>query len=329
MICCIFLLASWAFLPLEKTRRHYLSVSLTCAVVLMNVSGLWYAGGVALTSPQLGFIISLAGQPQECFNKITPNGMESSTKCALSGAFLLGGGWAGVMWVFLRALSLHLQLCWQTAVGHNFVWCFQVLGWGVPMIGLVLALTLSGVSFRFGQTCHINHTNIMAAFWIPLLIVAGIAFMIHLTTLSYCIKVYLTFFAEDSTDVEGPDMSLHLATAPTKSPRQAYQRVRRVIQLQWRGMVIVVVILCDVIFFAVVFVFQESTAERVQSGSLNSLAWAACLVENLGDKTQCFDQTHTLIVNMPTSVAVLILLAVSSPIAWHPRKRRRISHDGR
>lgn len=38
-ICCVFLLLSWAFLPVEKTNRHYLSISLTTAVLLMNVSG--------------------------------------------------------------------------------------------------------------------------------------------------------------------------------------------------------------------------------------------------------------------------------------------------
>ena len=37
-VCCAFLLLSWAFLPVDKTHRHYLSISLTAAVVLMNVS---------------------------------------------------------------------------------------------------------------------------------------------------------------------------------------------------------------------------------------------------------------------------------------------------
>lgn len=36
-ICCIFLLLSWAFLPVEKTNRHYLSICLTVAILLMNV----------------------------------------------------------------------------------------------------------------------------------------------------------------------------------------------------------------------------------------------------------------------------------------------------
>lgn len=38
--CCAFLLLSWTFLPVEKTHRHYLSICLTVAVVLMNVSSL-------------------------------------------------------------------------------------------------------------------------------------------------------------------------------------------------------------------------------------------------------------------------------------------------
>lgn len=39
VVCCLFLLASWAFLPVEKTHRHYLSISLVVAIIFMNVSG--------------------------------------------------------------------------------------------------------------------------------------------------------------------------------------------------------------------------------------------------------------------------------------------------
>lgn len=37
-LCCVFLLASWIALPVEKTHRHYLSICLTVAVLVMNVS---------------------------------------------------------------------------------------------------------------------------------------------------------------------------------------------------------------------------------------------------------------------------------------------------
>jgi hypothetical protein len=37
-VAAVFLLASWAFLPVDRTSRHYLSISLTLTVVFMNVS---------------------------------------------------------------------------------------------------------------------------------------------------------------------------------------------------------------------------------------------------------------------------------------------------
>lgn len=37
-LCCVFLLLSWALLPVDKTNRHYLSICLTAAVLVMNVS---------------------------------------------------------------------------------------------------------------------------------------------------------------------------------------------------------------------------------------------------------------------------------------------------
>lgn len=47
VVCIVFLLLSWAFLPVEKTNRHYLSICLTIGVLLMNVSTLTrYCGKV-------------------------------------------------------------------------------------------------------------------------------------------------------------------------------------------------------------------------------------------------------------------------------------------
>src|SRR5690554_4382349 len=37
-LCCVSLLLSYAFLPVESTNRHYLSISIVIAVILMNVS---------------------------------------------------------------------------------------------------------------------------------------------------------------------------------------------------------------------------------------------------------------------------------------------------
>ncbi|KAI8632532.1 hypothetical protein F5Y19DRAFT_492334 [Xylariaceae sp. FL1651] len=295
MVGCAFLLLSWIFLPVERTHRHYLSICLTIAVVFMN----------------LGFIIPLAGKPEQCFNEITPNGQDSSSICAASGAFLLLGGWGGVMWVFLRALSLHLQICWQLVVGRNYMWFSQALGWGIPIVGLVILLVFSGVSFRFGATCHINHENSLADFWIPLLIFAGLTVIIQFATFGYCIKVYLASLADNAASTEQSGMRSYSNSIRTMTPRQAYRRVRRVIQLQWRGIVIVLIIIADVIFFAIIFVFLDNTVEDIKHDPKKALPWLLCLATHEGDKNACLEQAKPLVVSLPTVTAVLILLAMN------------------
>ncbi|KAK4129323.1 hypothetical protein N657DRAFT_67823 [Parathielavia appendiculata] len=294
-ICCVFLLISWAVLPVDKTYRHYLSISLTVAVMFMN----------------LGFVIPLAGNPDQCFDDITPHSMHTAPICAASGFFLIMGGWGGVLWVFLRAVSLHLQICWQLVVGRNFMWFSQVAGWGIPVLGVTLAFVFSGVSFRFGETCHINHKNSLADLWIPLLVFAGLTIIIQFATFGYCIKVYLASLSDNSASTEGSGMPSYTNSIRTMTPKQAYRRVRRVIALQWRGITIVLIIIADVIFFSVVFVFQDNTIETVKQNSNLVRPWAGCLITNGGNKVPCLDQASMLRVNMPTVGAVLFLLGMN------------------
>ncbi|KUI56597.1 Frizzled/smoothened-like sans CRD protein B [Cytospora mali] len=294
--CCVFLLLSWLVLPIDKTHRHYLSICLTFAVVFMN----------------LGFVIPLAGNPEQCYDSITPNDMQTSSVCAASGTFIVIGGWAGVLWIFLRSLSLHLQICWQVVVGRNFMWFSHAVGWGLPALGIILALTLSGVSFRFGATCHINHENSLADLWIPLLVFAGLTIIIQFATFGYCIKVYLASLADNNATTENSaGLPSYTNSIRTMTPRQAYRRVRRVIQLQWRGIAIVLIIIADVVFFAVVFVFQDNTIEEVKNDPQIAEPWINCLLAAGGDKNKCLDQTNSLVVNMATIGAVLVLLAMN------------------
>ncbi|KAH8890836.1 putative G-protein coupled receptor [Thozetella sp. PMI_491] len=294
-ICCVFILASWVALPVEKSGRHYLSIGLSVGVLMMG----------------LGFVIPLAAKPNQCADLITPNSMATSGVCAASGTMLILGGWCAVVWVFLRSLSLHLQICWQVVVGRNFMWFSQAIGWGVPILGIILALTLSGVSFRFGATCHINHQNSLAVLWIPLLVFAGLTIVLQFTTFGYCIKVYLASLSDNSASTEGSGLPSYTNSIKTMTPRQAYRRVRRVIQLQWRGIAIVLIIITDVIFFSIIFVFQDNTVETVKANQALALPLILCLVTASGDKNQCLNEASALVVNMATVGAVLILLAVN------------------
>ncbi|POR31236.1 Uncharacterized protein TPAR_08556 [Tolypocladium paradoxum] len=294
-VCCVFLLASFAALPVDKTNRHYLSICFVFGVFLMN----------------LGFVIPLAAQPDQCFDKITPHGMRTSKICGASGTFLLLGGWCGVMWSFLRSFSLHLQICWQVLVGRNFMIFAQAAGWGVPVLGIILALVFSGVSFRFGATCHINHKNSLADLWIPLLIFAGATVIITFATFGYCVKVYLASLSDNSASTDGSSLPTYSNSVKTLTPRQAYRRVKRVIALQWRGIAIVLIIIADVIFFSTIFVFQDNVVQSVTTDPKVAKIWATCLIGASGDKNQCLNEARSLVVNEETVMAVLLLLALN------------------
>ena len=259
-------------------------------------------------------MIPLAAQPEQCYDDITPNSISTSTPCAASAVFLITGGWAAVLWVFLRSLSLHLQICWQVVVGRNFMWFAHIAGWGIALIGIVVALVFSGMSFRFGATCHINHKNSLADLWIPLLVFAGLTIIIQFTTFGYCIKVYLASLADNSSSTEGSNLPSYTNSIRTMTPKQAYRRVRRVIQLQWRGIAAVLIIVTDVIFFSVIFVFQDTTAHSAKTDPLVAIDWLSCIIQHKGDKVPCLEHAGTLVVDMPTVGAVLVLLAVSSPL---------------
>ncbi|KAH8170151.1 G-protein coupled receptor [Sarocladium implicatum] len=294
-LACIFLLLSWLCLPVEKTNRHYLSVCLTTGVFLMN----------------LGFVIPLVAQPDQCYDTITPHGMASNKLCGASGTFILLGGFSGLMWAFMRSLSLHLQICWQVLVGRNFMFFAQGAGWGVPILGVTLALVFSGVSFRFGPTCHINHENSLADFWIPLLVFAALTVIITFATFGYCVKVYLQSLGDNSASTENSGLPTYPGSVRTYTPRQAYRRVRRVIALQWRGICIVLIIIADVIFFSIIFVFQDTAVQSVKEDPSVAEDWILCLLEHRGDKNQCLHYARKIVVNEATVMAVLLLLALN------------------
>lgn len=190
---------------------------------------------------------------------------------------------------------------------------------GIPLLGITLALVFSGVSFRFGATCHINHPNSLALLWIPLLVFAAATVVITFATFGYCVKVYLASLSDNSdSTTEGSGLPTYNKSLRVMSPRQAYRRVRRVVALQWRGIAIVLIIIADVIFFSIVFVFQDHIVLSVTRDPEVARTWIECLIGFAGDKNQCLDQAKSMVVNEATVSAVLLLLAVSTPPMLEP-----------
>ena len=99
MVCSVSLLISYLVLPAKQTSRHYLNVGLVLAISLMQVSSRISRPTLGVADRvQLGFIVPLGAQPEQCHDDITPNDMYSDLTCAFSGAFLLFGGFCCIMW---------------------------------------------------------------------------------------------------------------------------------------------------------------------------------------------------------------------------------------
>ncbi|KAI5798801.1 hypothetical protein EDC01DRAFT_613714 [Geopyxis carbonaria] len=298
VVCCCFLLLSFAVLPVEYTHRHYLSVCLTIAILLM----------------QLSFVIPMGNPDTQCYDKITPHDMYSSINCALSGALLLGGGWSTVMWAFLRTLSVHLQICWQVVPGRRFFLTALAAGWSIPIVFLAVALSVTGVSFRFGESCHINSRNGLQTFWGPLLAVAAGSIVTHTITFCYCIPVYLRSLFEDkqgTSNISNGSALPYSNSVRTVTAAQAFRRIRRVIALQWRGIFVVIIIITDVVFFATVFLQFDGTTQKTPENVRHAYEWLLCVVHNDGDKTKCQSEANRLVVSEGIAISVLFLLSMN------------------
>ena len=299
LVLLVFMLASYIVLPAQKTRSHYLSVCLIVAVIFIT----------------LGFTIPLGASPEQCYNEITPNDMYSSTECAWSGAFIIAGGLSAATWVCIRALSMNLQICWDIVPGRKFFYFSQAFGWGIPAILFAATLTATGVSFRFGNACHVNHENSMADFWGPLMAIAGLAGVLQLITFAYCVNVYLRNLWSDSpansTAASGSGLPSYTNSVRTQTARAVYQRLKKVLWLQWRGICIVSIILVDVIFFAIVFVYLDGLQNSVSHDITKVTPWLMCLAMHPTDRDACLALSRGWLVNEPTVVAVLILLSLA------------------
>lgn len=267
--------------------------------------------------------------------------------CAFSGACLLAGGFAAISWGmqqilelvavlyltdategFLRSLSIHLQICWQVVPGRKFFWSSLLAGWGIPILFASIALARTGVSYRFGDTCHINHDKALQDYWGPLLAFAAVSTILQFATLGYCIRVYIrALFKDDGISQSSSGLPSHNGSVKTVTARQAYRRVQKAIGIQWRGIVVVLIIIVNVVFLAVVFVSMDNTQQAVLQNFGKAAPWLSCLVINGGDKNMCLDKVKGLATPEPEVMAVLILMSVSG-IHKRPLKAFSTTHVG-
>ncbi|KAK0969451.1 hypothetical protein LTR91_005577 [Friedmanniomyces endolithicus] len=219
------------------------------------------------------------------------------------------------MWIFIRALSMNLQICFDIVPGRKFFYLSQALGWGIPAALFTATMTVTGVSFRMGNACHVNHETSMQDFWGPLLGLAGAAGIVQLVTFAYCVHVYLknlwTDQAQSSTHGSSSGLPSYNGSVRTQTAHAVYRRLKKVLWLQWRGICIITIILVDVIFFSIVFVYLDGLQGSLTSDWHKVEPWLECLAFNPTNKDKCLGLVTGWLVNEPTVVAVLLLLSLT------------------
>ena len=92
--------------------------------------------------------------------------------------------------------------------------------------------------------------------------------------------------------------------------KQTYRRVKKVIALQWRGVMVVLILIISVVYFAIIFLKMDSNMTEAMTDPNVSQPWLICLVTKNGDKNKCLDDIAPLITSEASTLAVLYLIAV-------------------
>lgn len=194
-------------------------------------------------------------------------------------------------------------------LGAKFMWAAFVSGFGIPGIGMAVMLVYTGVSFRFGEICHINISHALQDYWAPLLTFSIAAWILQMATMAYCMRIFVRALFDHSTN-NSSGLPSYTASMRTVTARQAYRRVRHVLQLQWRGVALVLIIIGNVVFFAVVFIKLDRAVELTPTNARHAQPWLVCLALSGGDRSQCQAQASALGPNEATLLAMVILLSL-------------------
>ncbi|KAL1955897.1 hypothetical protein VTO42DRAFT_7970 [Malbranchea cinnamomea] len=257
----VFIIASHLVLPVEATGRHFITTSATVGFVIF----------------QLAWIIPLGSEPEMCRDDITAHDLRSDLRCAFSGASILFGVWIVILSCFCGALFLHLTVCWEKSLGRKFM-IFSLIGiFGGSTGFLALVLAVTGVSYQFSKTCIINWHKSKPTFWGPLLGFSAATFVIELVTVVYCIYMITKPLLQDRKRARKGDFSISGSSfefGRRLTARAASRRVRRVLELQWRVIAVVVLVLFHVSLLCAVFI-QVANLYEAPIGEL--VEWLSCL----------------------------------------------------
>ncbi|KAH9825852.1 7 transmembrane receptor (Secretin family) [Teratosphaeria destructans] len=309
------LLLTFIILPEDKAHRHYLSIGLTVSLLMLS----------------LAFVIPLSTDPHMCYNEITPDNQDTDTGCAWTGALLLAGAMGVCVWIFLRSVWTALRIIFDFKHTRIFKWVSIALGIGLPALFLALCMPITGVSYRVGSVCIPNGYNAFITWFVWLIVFSGGAACLLSASILYCFwKFALSAFANGGSggytggkNVENSTVNSQSANSTNRSElikrrqRGEWARVKQVLFLQWRTILLAIVVANESVYFGLIFVQQTAAAEAAAKGLTPADAvWAACLEITAGDADKCLFESTGLGLSQPKVVAALLLSSLLGPVCF-------------
>lgn len=204
-------------------------------------------------------------------------------------------------------MSLHISVCWDIKPNEKF----KQISLGSTFIGsaalLAIVLSITGAQYTFGRICYLTPHYDRATFWGPLLGFSIVSLILQFATMAYCIIVvirpYLSYW---KLRCHGYISSVN--DESIFSAQQTASRVRRILQVQWRAILITVLVLIYVVFMAAVLMQLREFHDYPEDARRS---WFECLASSNGDKMQCLSMAASLGPSEPQLWAVLSMLIVS------------------
>jgi hypothetical protein len=197
----------------------------------------------------------------------------------------------------------------------------MILGIFLPAGLITAVLVKTGASYRTGQTCLTNHENSIATFWVWLVAFSGMAFILSIVTIVYCVWIYIRStrrqHGADAANRNGMvenGGAVGGGTPMAITTLQHWRKIQQLVSLQWRNIVVSILVVFETIYFVTVFWAQDIKLGNVSTKANDMQAskkWSACLVLTAGDKDACLQYANGLMVPRTTILASLILASVS------------------
>lgn len=189
---------------------------------------------------------------------------------------------------------------WNVKQRPYFFWISHALGWGIPTIFLAIEMPITGVSYRLGKACVPNVKNVYPTWLGWLMAFACLGALLQITTTLFCIWLYLRESLKSRKKQTSYNSSAarsviggHGPTAGSSSfaasePGLSWPRVRQILSLQWRSIVLSILVIFACVFFAVPFIQANIDPSNLTPSQQTKLVtWEVCMVFNEGDKSKC------------------------------------------